>query len=166
MADEHEDVCRRLAGIGPTERRLVDACERLLAVHGPVTLPTGDLVHGDFRPGNILIDADHVSGVIDIEALGSGTRIFDYATLLSAHTITPDALRLLVTAGEQVDGPGALAFCFAHVVLGLAVFVHDRNLLPGIENISGLAERTEFLLGRTTAANRPDGLRDTPCDQA
>ncbi|MFE6155971.1 phosphotransferase, partial [Streptomyces sp. NPDC057889] len=80
-----EDLWRQTAGTGPTGRDLVHACERLLAAHGPVTLPIEDLVHGDFRPGNILFDADRVSGVVDIEALGSGTRVFDYATLLSAH---------------------------------------------------------------------------------
>ncbi|MFE2985007.1 phosphotransferase [Streptomyces sp. NPDC059262] len=63
------------AGTGPTGRDLVDACERLLAAHGPVALPTEDLVHGDVRHGNILFDADRVGGVIDIEALGSGTRV-------------------------------------------------------------------------------------------
>lgn len=148
MTNEREDLCRQLAQTGPPGRRLVDACEQLLATHGPVTLPTGDLVHGDFRPSNILFDAGRVSGVIDIEALGSGTRVFDYATLLSAHDITPEAMDLLCTAGELVAGPPALAYCYAHIALGLAVFVHQRNLQRGIKNVSNLVERAEILLNR------------------
>ncbi|MFG3365928.1 phosphotransferase family protein [Streptomyces sp. NPDC090032] len=143
-----DDLWRQTAGTGPTGRDLVNACERLLAAHGPVTLPTGDLVHGDFRPGNLLFHADRVGGVIDIEALGSGTRVFDYATLLSAHDITPEALDLLCAAGEQVAGPGVLAYCFAQVALDLTVFVHERNLQPGIQNVGKLLERTLILLDR------------------
>jgi len=146
MAGQREELCHQLARTGRTGRRLVGACEQLLAAQGPVTLPTDDLVHGDFRPGNILLDADRLSGVIDIEALGSGTRVFDYATLLSAHDITPEAMQLLRSAGEQVAGPQALAYCFAHVALDLAVFVHRRNLRPGIQNVSRLLERVKILL--------------------
>ena len=152
MTDHHEDLCQRVARTGPTGRLLVEACERLLTVHGPVALPTGDLVHGDFRPGNILVDADRVTGVIDIEALGSGTRVFDYATLLSAHGITPEAMHLLCVAGEQVAGPAALAYCFAHVALDLADFVHQRNLQPGIQNVSKLVERVVILQSRADEA--------------
>ncbi|MFI9780284.1 phosphotransferase family protein [Streptomyces sp. NPDC051956] len=143
-----EDLWRQTAETGATGRDLVHACERLLAAHGPVTLPTEDLVHGDFRPGNILFDADRVSGVIDIEALGSGTRVFDYATLLSAHDFTPEALEMLCDAGEQVAGPGVLSYCFAQVALDLTVFVHQRNLQLGIQNVDKLLERTLILLSR------------------
>ncbi len=152
MADRREDLRQQAAETGPTGRRLVNACERLLAAHGPVTLPTGDLVHGDFRPGNILVHADRVSGVIDIEALGSGTRAFDYATLLSAHDIAPDAVQMLCTAGEQVAGPGVLAYCFAQVALDLTVFVYRRDLKPGIQNVGKLLDRVVILV------NRADGV--------
>ncbi|MEU8832217.1 aminoglycoside phosphotransferase family protein [Streptomyces sp900116325] len=159
LTDRREDLWRQAAEIGPTGRDLVNACERLLAAHGTVTLPTGDLVHGDFRPGNILFHADRVSAVVDIEALGSGTRVFDYATLLSAHDITPAALQLLCAAGARVAGPGALAYCFVHVVLDLAVFVHRRNLRPGIQNVSTLHERVLILLNHTAGAQRSSTSR-------
>ncbi|WP_392675736.1 phosphotransferase family protein [Streptomyces sp. LN785] len=152
MTDHREELLQGAAETGPTGQQLVNVCERLLAAHGPVALPTGDLVHGDFRPGNILFHGDHVSGVIDIEALGSGTRAFDYATLLSAHDITPEALEMLCSAGEQVAGPGVLAHCFAHVVLDLTVFVHQRELQPGIRNVSKLLDRAVILLNRAIGA--------------
>ncbi|MGN5631563.1 phosphotransferase family protein [Streptomyces sp. AC154] len=148
MTDHRDENLRRAAETGATGRKLAHACEQLLAAHGPVSLPSGDLVHGDFRPGNILFHADRINGVIDIEALGSGTRVFDYATLLSAHDITPEALDTLCTAGERVAGPGALAYCFAHVVLELTAFVHERGLEPGIQNVSKLLGRVMTLLNR------------------
>ncbi|MGW0708283.1 phosphotransferase family protein [Streptomyces sp. NPDC002643] len=148
MTGRCEDLWRQAAGTDPTGRELVGVCERLLAAHGPVTLPTGDLVHGDFRPGNILFHAGRVTGVVDIEALGSGTRAFDYATLLSTPDLTPAAVRMLRAAGEEVAGPGVLAYCFAHVALDLAVFVHRRNLRAGIESVRMLVDRAAFLLGR------------------
>ncbi|MEV8347097.1 phosphotransferase [Streptomyces niveus] len=152
MTDRREDLWQQAAETGPTGKKLVNACERLLAAHGPATLPAGDLVHGDFRPGNILLHADRVSGVIDIEALGSGTRVLDCATLLSAHDITPEAVQMLCTAGARVAGPGALAYYFAHVVLDLAVFVHRRSLRQGIQNVSTLHEHVLRLLNHTDGA--------------
>ncbi|MFJ1927843.1 MULTISPECIES: phosphotransferase [unclassified Streptomyces] len=127
-------------------RKPAQACERLPAAHGPVTFPSGDLVHGDFRPGNILCHAERISGVIDIEALGSGTRVLDYATLLSAHGITPEAMDILGTAGERVAG--ALAHRFAHLVLGLTAFVRQRELAPGIQNVRKLLGRVVIPLNR------------------
>ena len=152
MTEQRDDLSQQVARTGSTGRRLVDACGRLLDAHRPVVLPTGDLVHGDFRPGNILFDAGRISGVIDIEALGNGTRAFDYATLLSADEITPEAVELLCTAGEQAAGPHALAYCFVHVILDFAVFVHRRNLQPGIQHVSKLLERMLILLDRTYGA--------------
>lgn len=151
MSAQRADLNREVAQTGPMGRRLVQVCEQLIAghaVHGPVALPTGDLVHGDFRPGNILFGAERISGVIDIEALGSGTRAFDYATLLTGGSLTPEAVHLLCAAGEQVAGPGVLAHCFAHVLLDLAAFVYRRELQPGIQNLGRLVERAVILLER------------------
>ncbi|MFF1922063.1 phosphotransferase [Streptomyces sp. NPDC058221] len=74
VTGRRDELLRAAAERGPTGQPLADACERLLAAHGTVALPTGGLVHGDFRPGNILFQPGRVSGVIDIEALGSGSR--------------------------------------------------------------------------------------------
>ncbi|MGW6142726.1 hypothetical protein ACWFRM_36475 [Streptomyces sp. NPDC055144] len=51
-------------------------------------------------------------------------------------------------AGEQVAGPGVLAYCFAQVALDLTVFVHQRNLQLGIQNVGKLLQRTLMLLDR------------------
>ncbi|RCK68922.1 hypothetical protein DT076_13465 [Desertihabitans brevis] len=57
--------------------------------------------------------------MVDIEAIGSGSRVFDYATLLDHQRIEPAALELLVTAAAAVAGPGLLRACFDLVALDL-----------------------------------------------
>ncbi len=115
-----------VAAIGPAGRALVDYCDRLLDHFEQPVLPRTDLVHGDFRLGNILLVDGRVSGVVDIEALGSGTRVFDYATLLDHHPADDEAVALLMDAAKQVAGPAVLAHCFVHVVVDLALFMHQR----------------------------------------
>lgn len=145
----HPDGLRQqAAATGAAGREMAAVCTRLLAAHGAVALPTGDLVHGDFRPGNILLDAGRVSGVVDVEAIGSGTRAFDYATLLSAEGLSPEAVRMLCAAGERAAGPGVLAYCFAQVALDLTVFVHRHRLERGIRNLRTLTDRAALLLSR------------------
>ena len=82
--------------------------------------------------GNVLFD-DHrqLSAVIDIEALGSGTRVFDYATLLDHQEADDDTTALLIGAAIDVAGPAVLAHCFAHVALDLVLFLHRRFPTPG-----------------------------------
>lgn len=85
------------------------------------------MVHGDFRHSNVLFDRGTVSGVIDIEAIGSGPRVNDYATLLDHTDIEPDALELLVDAAVEAAGPDALRACFALVTMDLARFSYNRS---------------------------------------
>jgi Ser/Thr protein kinase RdoA (MazF antagonist) len=109
--DARKEQLRRSA---PGTGGLVDHYEQLLAQVTPVELPGGDLVHGDFNSCNVLVHQGQVSGAIDIEALGSGTRAIDYAWLLReayAEGAHDDVIRLIRRAGEAVAGPRALAFC-------------------------------------------------------
>jgi aminoglycoside phosphotransferase (APT) family kinase protein len=107
------------------------------------------MVHGDFRPANVLFDAGRISGVIDIEALGSGTRAFDYATLLDHSDMRPDALELLIRAGSDVAGPAVLRACLAHVVLDLVRFMRDA-----FASKAQLTERTRTLTTRVETVDR------------
>ena len=114
-------------GSGPAGPALVEACSALLEPFETPVFPSSDLVHGDLRLSNVLFHLDRVSAVVDIEALGSGSRVFDYATLLDHERADEQAVRLLVDAASQVAGRSVLAFSFAHVVLDLAQFVHGRQ---------------------------------------
>jgi len=146
LAGGWEHACEAIAGSGTQGLGFVAAIDALLASFGQVELPTGDLVHGDFRLNNILFGSERVAAVIDIEALGSGTRAFDYATLLTVDNADPAGWELIRTAGEKVAGPGVLSHCFALVALELADFVGQRvpGRLPVI--LGSLTDRAESLL--------------------
>jgi aminoglycoside phosphotransferase (APT) family kinase protein len=106
-------------------------------------------VHGDLRLGNVLFHLERVSAVIDIEAVGSGTRAFDYATLLDHEPADEHVVQLLVDAASQVAGPSVLAYSFGHVVLDLAQFVHSRQFAsdPSFvdQRLRSLATRTQLV---------------------
>lgn len=145
------DLRAGATGAGPAAQELACACDRLLNASGPVRFPRADLVHGDFRPGNILFDGGVVSGVIDIEAFGSGTRVFDYATLLDHPEISDEALVLLVEAAVDVAGPTVLRLCFARVALDLARFIR-RAAVPNTQEQRG--DRIRALADRVVAVDR------------
>jgi aminoglycoside phosphotransferase (APT) family kinase protein len=118
-----------LQGLGQPGRDLLTHFDRLLALHGPVHLPGGDLVHGDFNSCNALLHDGRVSGIIDIEQLGSGTRAIDYGWLLREAYVEDagrDAARLIRRAGEAVAGPAALALCVAATAFDKVWFRANR----------------------------------------
>lgn len=127
-ATQWADTVSAVEAIGPGGRALVEASNALLARFDGPSFPTHDLVHGDFRLGNVLFDGEKVSGVVDIEALGNGSRTLDYATLLDHHEADEDAVQLLVTAGVRAAGPAALAHSLVHVLLDLVMFMSLRIL--------------------------------------
>lgn len=135
-----------IEGVGA---ELVGQASQLLSRYEPPLFPRADLVHGDFRLGNILFDDDNVSGVIDIEALGSGTRVFDYATLLDDDRADTSAVELLVGAGSDVAGPAVLVYCLVHVFLDLALFIHRRQQSAATrqsdQRIASLSSRLRFV---------------------
>ena len=121
-----DDLCSAAATAGPSGVALVDVCRRLAEDLDARDWPRSDMVHGDFRPGNVLLVDGQVTGVVDIEAIGSGTRAFDLATLLSHGPMDADAVELIVTAGLHAGGRRALRACVALVFLDLVRFVAAR----------------------------------------
>jgi hypothetical protein len=99
----------------------------------------------------VLFDGSVVSGVIDIEAIGSGARAFDYATLLDHDDLDEDVLALLVGAGGNAAGPDVLRVCLARVVLDLVRFMSEQRA-PGADD--RLAARTLELRERVVAVDR------------
>ena len=149
IRDEWTSTMGEVAATGAAGSELTREAARLLSLYKFPVFPESDLVHGDFRLGNILFDAKTVSGVIDIEALGSGTRAFDYATLLDHDLADEAAVELLVAAGSEVAGPAVLAYCLAHIVLDLALFMHRSRLLAvtrqADRRMAALSDRVHFV---------------------
>lgn len=118
--------------LGAAGQALIARYDRLLDAYGDVQLPAGDMVHGDFNTCNILVRDGRVSGVIDVDALGSGSRVIDYACLLrEAYVDGYDATvrRMIHRAADAVAGPDALALCAAATAFFIVGF--KRRHAPG-----------------------------------
>jgi aminoglycoside phosphotransferase (APT) family kinase protein len=139
---------RAVAATGAAGREFVAAHHALVAASGGPDLPAGDLVHGDFRPANVLFSSGQTPVAVDVEALGSGTRAYDYATLLTEDTVDPAGWETIRTAGVRVAGPAVLGRCFALTALELADFVRLRvpGRLPAL--LGPLTDRTRALSTR------------------
>ncbi|WP_026256965.1 phosphotransferase [Actinopolymorpha alba] len=124
--EDHANSPRQIVrSLGARGQALVDQYSVLLARFDRIQMPTGDLVHGDFNSCNILLRDGKVSGVIDVEAIGSGTRANDYACLLREAYVEgygPEVALLLRQAGEAVAGPGVLALCVAATAFEIVGF--------------------------------------------
>lgn len=96
-----------------------------------VEIPGGDMVHGDFNTCNVLAVDGRVTGVIDADAFGHGTRAIDYAWLVReafAEGTGGAAADLVRKAGEAVAGPAVFARCTAHTALDIVRWVHARAM--------------------------------------
>jgi aminoglycoside phosphotransferase (APT) family kinase protein len=129
LAGGGDGARRALAASGARAREFVAALDALVTASGGAELPADDLVHGDFRLGNVLFSPERAPTAVDVEALGSGTRAYDYATLLTEDTVDPAGWEVIRTAGERVAGLAVLARCFALVAFELVDFVRLRD--PG-----------------------------------
>jgi aminoglycoside phosphotransferase (APT) family kinase protein len=68
----------RLARLGGEAEKVVVAVQEVVAgLSKDLTLPTSDLVHGDLSLGNLIFQDGLFRGVVDIEAVGSGTAAHD-----------------------------------------------------------------------------------------
>ena len=135
-----------LRQLGTPGRSLIARYDRLLDGHPPVQLPAGDVVHGDFNTCNILIHRSRVSGVIDVEALGSGSRVIDYACLLREAYVADydvEVRRILHRAGAAVAGPAALALCVtatAFFIVGFKRRHQPASVIRALARLHQLAE--------------------------
>lgn len=109
---------------------VVAAFDRLCARDRDVELPCGDLVHGDLGTANVLVHSGRISGVVDVEALGSGTRVYDLVSVLREGYLwrgDANALAALRCAAEDIAGPAVVRICAAASTYGVLDFVaaHD-----------------------------------------
>src|SRR5262245_27182524 len=63
-------------------------------------LPSVDIVHGDLNPTNVLVERARVSGIVDWDHVGIGSRVVDLASLLL------ETQRLKVSAPARVEPGG------------------------------------------------------------
>jgi aminoglycoside phosphotransferase (APT) family kinase protein len=137
---------RSAAAVAGADGRLLGVCDRLVASSDRVVWPRTDMVHGDLRPANLLLDDGAARGVVDIEAIGSGPRTFDHATLLSHGRIAPAAVERIVAAGVAASDAHVLRACVAFVFLDLVRFSGrhpDESGAERVDRVRVLGERAE-----------------------
>ena len=121
---------------------------------GPV-VPT----HGDFYEANVLMDGEDVSCVLDVDSLGPGYRVDDYACLLghvsgldhlapaSYPRLRPALETWTALASEQTD-PVALRARCAGVVLSLVAGARREDGSPWRADAEGRLARAETWLAQ------------------
>jgi hypothetical protein len=115
-------------------------------------LPGDDLVHFDFHPGNVLVSAaGTVTGVVDWDGAGRGTRAFDLVTLLftlSRHA--PHLTAPVHAAAAALAPPEVLTACWAHMALRQVDWSIRHHTGAEVDAWLTVAERDPF---------RPAGIR-------
>ncbi len=108
----------------------------------PLALLGDDAVHFDFHLGNLLADADRVTGVIDWDGAGRGDRRFDLVTLrfgLRPKSVAPGVVGHLAEILDAM-APEILRPAWAHMSLRMTDWA-IRHFTPGeVEQWLDLAE--------------------------
>jgi hypothetical protein len=125
--DDARDAARRVdASAAGLVDRFAERCEEYRGHR----LPATDLVHGDLNPGNVLVAGGRIVGVIDVEAIGSGTRAVDLTGLLRtayAQGADPATRVALRRAAAAAAGPAGVVLCAAAGFFTMTVFVARRD---------------------------------------
>jgi len=107
---------------------LLETLQALTRPLAGVSLPSEDIVHSDFGPGNVLAHRGFVTGIIDLEAAGCGSRAIDLAILLrwGWEGAAPPERTKLAERITSIAGPHGAALCLAYQVIHIASFVIDH----------------------------------------
>jgi aminoglycoside phosphotransferase (APT) family kinase protein len=128
-----EEYCRvdTLKNHSPETRRMLDHFERIAAAACHTPCPVSDVVHWDFHGGNILVDGDRVSGVIDWDGLRFGDASFDLMTLLFYSYREEYVRRPLWDEARSHSSERLLQLYLAHVIirqLDWSIRNHSRHV--------------------------------------
>jgi hypothetical protein len=108
---------------------LLEAVQALTRPLTGVTLPADDIVHGDFGPDNVLAHDGRVSGIIDLEAAGCGSRAIDLAVLLrwGWEGAGPAERARLAERITSIAGPPGAAICIACQVINMGAYAIEHH---------------------------------------
>jgi hypothetical protein len=137
-----------LRAMGKRGQGIVKHYQRVVAPFQDCRLPDGDLVHGDLNTGNLLVRDGRLVAIVDIEAIGPGTRVVDYAWLLreAYSVLAPPADKALIQrAGQGIAGRGVLAKCAAATALDIVAFEHRRGEIGNTDLIDRMHQLADDL---------------------
>jgi hypothetical protein len=117
---------RACAAAGPLCARL----RRWLEPVWGLRLPPADYAHNDLNPSNILADGARITGVVDWDEFGLGSRALDLIALAvdcerAGHRAAAD--RLLARAAEVAGGGGLRCLLSYRAIAGLAHLAGERQ---------------------------------------
>lgn len=101
----------------PATAELLGVLQALVRSHADADCETGDIVHYDFQPANILVEGGEVSGVVDWDATCVGDAAFDLATLLFYSYEDAEIRERLWHEVLECAGPGCASMYLAHLIL-------------------------------------------------
>lgn len=86
-------------------------------------------MHGDLNIGNLLVGGGQVTGIIDIESAGSGSRAYDLVSLATSAArdgAPPGIDELFLEAALRAGGRATVAVCAATAYATIAEFAATR----------------------------------------
>ncbi|MGZ0151931.1 phosphotransferase family protein [Kribbella sp. WER1] len=139
--DGWDGVWERVLAYGNEASELVRRYAELCGPYRDEVLPRHDFVHGDLNVGNLLAEGGRITGIVDIEAAGSGARAYDLVSLAASAArdgAAPGVDELFVEAALRASGRPAVAICAAAGYASVAEFVHNRSTYShGLVNHGG-----------------------------
>jgi Phosphotransferase enzyme family len=91
--------------------------QRIVLQHQSDFCPTGDIVHWDFHSGNVLVENDRVTGVVDWDGLRFGDASFDLATLLFYLYPLTEVRKPILDEALTHSSAGAMKIYLAHMIV-------------------------------------------------
>ncbi len=120
------DAPRACAAAGPLCARL----RRWLQPVWGLRLPPADYAHNDLNLSNVLTDGARITGVVDWDEFGLGSRALDLVALAVDCEERGDSAaadRLLARAAQVAGGDGLRCLVSYRIIGGLAVYTHERQ---------------------------------------
>jgi aminoglycoside phosphotransferase len=147
------DAAQACAAAGPLCARL----RRWLEPVWGLRLPPADYTHNDLNLSNILTDGARITGVVDWDEFGLGSRAMDLIALALDCEEGGDraaADRLMARAASVAGGDGLRCLVSYRAIGGLAVFTREREAYGNFSAGAGCAA-VLGIIDRLEAAGTP-----------
>jgi aminoglycoside phosphotransferase (APT) family kinase protein len=147
--DDWADAARASAAAGPLCTRL----RRWLEPVWGLRLPALDYVHNDLNLSNILADGPVITGVVDWDEFGLGSRALDLIALAfdTQRGGQPATVSRLLTRAGQVAGPGGLRCLVSYRAIASLAHTHREREAYGADLADAECAATAAILDQLQA---------------
>jgi hypothetical protein len=120
-------------------QELLAVLQSTAAAYADAELPTTDIVHGDFLPGNVLVHDGRLAAVIDTMAMGYGTRVHDLARVLVwlYDDMAAPLRQQLAERIAAISTPAVRTICLIGEIIDVVAFMiehHPRAIERHVQN--------------------------------